>query len=81
LSKTTEFTFDAVLIVVKAVDGWNWLPEAITLVCSDIHLRELADVGALGTDIRQDWMSVQPEFLWALRVWIVDILLEGDAEW
>ena len=56
------------------------MPEAIALGGGDVDLGELADGGSLGADVGQNRMSVEPEFLGALRVRIVDILLEGDAE-
>lgn len=57
------------------------LPETLGFVCVEIYLGKLANSSLRWENVDQHWISVESELLWAFGVWIVDVLLESDAEW
>jgi hypothetical protein len=81
LSETTEFTFDAILIIIKTIRCWNWLPESITFVSSDVNFCKLSNICSCWRNISQNWMFIKPEFLWSFGIWVINVFLESNAEW
>jgi hypothetical protein len=56
------------------------LPEAVVHIRDDVYFGELADLCLSWHDVGDGGVLVEMELLRTLGVWVVDVLLESDAE-